>query len=140
MSTGTRARSQRTVLVVDDEESVRQLIVVMLELEGHRVLEADCGAKALEVVAAHHVDLITLDVMMPDLDGWEVAERLDGQPATSSIPRLMVSGMPLHQLNESPGATRAAAVLAKPFDFAEFVSLVQLLLATPLPVPEPRAG
>jgi CheY-like chemotaxis protein len=130
----------KTVLVVDDEDSVRQLIVVMLELEGHRVLQAENGEQALQIAAEVDLDLITLDVMMPGLDGWAVASTLDADARTSAVPRVMVSGMPMAQLQAEPGAKRASAVLAKPFDFAEFVDIVQRLLAKPIELPAPRDG
>jgi CheY-like chemotaxis protein len=139
-STAAHMAGPKTVLVVDDEDSVRQLIAVMLELEGHRVLQADNGQEALRIAAEQDLDLITLDVMMPGLDGWGVAAALDEDTRTSAVPRVMVSGVPLAQLQAEPGAARASAVLAKPFDFAEFVDIVQGLLITPLPVPAPRDG
>jgi CheY-like chemotaxis protein len=129
----------RTVLVVDDEAGVRQLLAVILEMEGHRVLQAASGADALAQVESEPVDLITLDVMMPGLDGWAVAEQLDADPRTAGIPRIMISGKPLDELRAAPGARRAAAVLTKPFDFAELSALVAELLAPRLPtVPAPR--
>jgi two-component system cell cycle sensor histidine kinase/response regulator CckA len=128
---------RRTVLVVDDEQPVRELIAVMLELEGLRVLQADCGAAALEIAATEELALITLDVMMPDLDGWQVADALDASERTARVPRVMVSGKPLVELESAPGRERASAVLTKPFDFAEFTTIVQTLLAAP-PVPPAR--
>ena len=136
----TARTGPKTVLVVDDEASIRQLITVMLEVEGLRVLEADCGEAALEIIAAEQVDLITLDVMMPGLDGWEVAAELDRHERTAGIPRVMVSGVPIHQLQQEEGATRASAVLAKPFDFVEFVDIATRLLAGPIDLPAPRNG
>jgi CheY-like chemotaxis protein len=131
---------QMTVLVVDDEESIRTLLSVMLELEGYRVLQAEGGLQALAIAAKEHLDLITLDVMMPGLDGWQVAAALDEDDRLSAVPRVMVSGMPLAQLMGEPGVRRASAVLAKPFDFVEFIATVHELVAKPLPVPAPRAG
>jgi len=131
---------QRTVLVVDDEESIRQLIAVMLELEGLRVLQARDGEQALEIAQAENLDLVTLDVMMPGLTGWEVADAMDADPRLSVVPRLMVSGVPIVELRRQPGAARAGAVLAKPFDFVEFTEAVQKLLAQPSAVPEPRTS
>lgn len=130
----------RTVLVVDDEPGIRQLLGVILQVEGHRVLEAACGADALALVAQQRVDLITLDVMMPDMDGWEVAERLDSDARTAAIPRVMISGMPLGELRAAPGARRASAVLTKPFDFISLAALVEELLAPATGVPQQRTG
>lgn len=139
-ATAAARTGPKTVLVVDDEASIRQLITVMLEVEGLRVLEAECGERALEILASEHVDLITLDVMMPGLDGWQVAAALDLDDRTAGIPRVMVSGVPLNQLRQEPGASRASAVLAKPFDFVEFVETAQNLLAKAPTIPTPRDG
>jgi CheY-like chemotaxis protein len=122
-----------TVLVVDDEQSIRQLIAVTLELEGLRVLQAEDGLRALEIARAEPVALITLDVMMPGMDGWELAAALDDDPRLRDVPRMMVSGKPLTELERAPGRTRAAAVLSKPFDLAGFVDIVWSLLRPGLP-------
>ena len=64
----------RTILVVDDEPDIREILVFNLEHEGYRCLQASCGQEALCVVSAEHVDLVLLDIMMPDMSGLEVAE------------------------------------------------------------------
>ena len=130
----------RTVLVVDDESGIRELLAVILEVEGYRVVQASCGSEALAAVAAHSIDLITLDVMMPDMDGWQVAERLDADARTAGIPRMMISGKPIGELRAAPGARRAAAVLTKPFDFLQLTALIADLLAPAAFVPRQRDG
>src|SRR3954451_1861489 len=74
------------VLVVDDEAPIRLLCRVNLEAEQMEVLEAGDGPTGLEMARKEHPDVILLDVMMPGLDGWRVAEELLEDPATSSIP------------------------------------------------------
>ena len=64
----------KTILVVDDEPDIREILVFNLEQEGYRCLQASCGQEALRVVCAEHVDLVLLDIMMPDMSGLEVAE------------------------------------------------------------------
>ncbi len=129
-----------TVLVVDDEPSIRALIAVMLELEGLRVLQARDGVEALAIARTEELQLITLDVMMPGLDGWEVAAVLDADHRTASVPRIMVSGKPLVELERAAGRPRATAVLTKPFDFAEFTDVVRRVLADPPMIPLARTG
>jgi len=119
-----RTPDQCTVLVVDDDKSVRDLIAVILECEGYRVLTADSGEEALQLAASEHPDLITLDGMMPGMDGWEVGRRLAGDIETADIRRLVVSAKPMAELEASPGREFAHAVLTKPFDFARFVGVV----------------
>ncbi len=124
---------RRTVLVVDDEDSIRELIGVILELEGYRVVTAPDGATALRLAVEEHPDLITLDVMMPDIDGWEVSRRLCEDPRTAAIPVVIVSGKPMEELESDPGRSRVATVLTKPFDFGAFTELVHRVLTMPRP-------
>lgn len=126
-----RPPESRTVLVVDDEASVRDLIAVILECEGYRVLTAADGPAALELAREHHPDLVTLDVMMPEMDGWEVGRQLAADPATADVRRLVVSAKPMAELNAAPGRALAHAVLAKPFDFTAFIDVVERVLAGP---------
>ncbi len=74
------------VLIVDDEAPIRLLCRVNLEAEQMQVLEAGDGPTGLETARREKPDVILLDVMMPGLDGWRVAEELLEDPATSSIP------------------------------------------------------
>ncbi len=74
------------VLVVDDEAPIRLLCRVNLEAEGMEVLEAGDGPSGLETARRERPDVVLLDVMMPGLDGWRVAEELLEDPATSGIP------------------------------------------------------
>ena len=124
-------------LVVDDEANIRALIEVTLQMEGFETIGAADGFEALELAAARRPDVITLDVMMPGMDGWEVALRLEG----SDIPIVMVSGKPVGELEDAPGRHRAAAVLGKPFDFAAFVDVVQRVVAEGVrDLPAPRSA
>ncbi|MDP9100824.1 MAG: response regulator [Actinomycetota bacterium] len=124
---------RRTVLVVDDEDSIREMIGVILELEGYRVLKAADGPAGLLLALDEQPDLITLDVMMPGIDGWEVSRRLSEDPRTAAIPVVIISGKPLAELEGDPGRARVATVLTKPFDFDAFTTLVQKVMAMPAP-------
>jgi CheY-like chemotaxis protein len=111
------------VLVVDDNRVIRQLIRVNLELEGFEVVTADDGADCLEVVHDARPDVITLDVVMPRMDGLRAAERLRADPRTSAIPLALVSACSPGDLDARGGA-RVDAVLAKPFEPAALVRMV----------------
>lgn len=119
----------RRVLVVDDEEGVRELIEVMLTVEGYEVLTAPDGPTALLLARDHHPDLVTLDVMMPGMDGWEVATRLADDPETAGCRVLIVSAKPRAELEAAPARQLAQAVLCKPFDFVAFTEAVAGALA-----------
>ncbi|OAT81453.1 response regulator [Desulfotomaculum copahuensis] len=80
-----------TIMVVDDEGSILELIRFALEKEGYRVLTAEDGMQALNLLAENSPDLIILDVMLPGQDGFEICRRLRMQPATAHVPVLMLS-------------------------------------------------
>ncbi|MCP4416045.1 MAG: response regulator [Chloroflexi bacterium] len=80
-----------SILVVDDEHMTRNLLRLMLERSGFTVLEAENGTKALEMVEEHLPDVLLLDVMMPDMDGFTVCERVRNQRETAAIPIVLLS-------------------------------------------------
>ncbi|MFJ8026304.1 response regulator [Streptomyces sp. NPDC096311] len=115
------------MLVVDDNKVIRQLIRVNLELEGIEVVTAADGAECLDVV--HHVrpDVVTLDVVMPRLDGLRTAARLRADPRTRNLPLAIVSACTQYEV-ESGLDVGVDAFLAKPFEPAELVRLVRELM------------
>ncbi|MFI8913571.1 response regulator [Streptomyces sp. NPDC053513] len=110
------------VLVVDDNKVIRQLIRVNLELEGFEVVTAADGAECLDVVHQVCPDVVTLDVVMPRLDGIKTAERLRADPRTSHLPVAIISACGEHE------AGGADAFLAKPFEPSELVRVVRQLM------------
>ena len=111
-------------LVVDDSAVVRELIAVNLQLEGFDVTTAGDGRSAVELAARVNPDVITLDVMMPELNGFETVALLRSMPETSSIPVVMVTGRAQAAdlaLGEQLGVD---AYLTKPFEPAELVAVV----------------
>ncbi|MFJ4059420.1 response regulator [Streptomyces albogriseolus] len=117
------------VLVVDDNKVIRQLIRVNLELEGIEVVTAADGAECLEVVHQVRPDLITLDVVMPRLDGLRTAGRLRSDPRTAGIPIVIVSACTQHEV-DSGLDVGVDAFLAKPFEPQELVRVVQSLVSS----------
>lgn len=85
----------QTVLVVDDEEDIVQLISYNLKKEGFRVLSAFHGTQAISLAQEHHPDAIVLDVMMPEIDGFEVCRRLRSDPATATLPVIFLTARAL---------------------------------------------
>ncbi|MEU8890711.1 response regulator [Streptomyces sp. NPDC048442] len=114
------------VLVVDDNKVIRQLIKVNLELEGFEVVTASDGAECLEIVHQVCPDVITLDVVMPRLDGLSTAARLRSDPRTRHLPVAIVSACTQYEV-ESGLAAGVDAFLSKPFEPAELVRLVRRL-------------
>jgi len=104
------------ILVVDDVEDNRELLRRRLERQGYRVEQASGGRAAIAAVSARPFDLVLLDVMMPDVDGYEVLEQLKTAPATRDIPVIMISA-----LDDMASVVRciergAEDYLPKPFD------------------------
>ena len=81
------------ILVVDDNAPNREMLGRRLEREGHQVELAESGAKALDLLREGPIDLVLLDVMMPEMDGYEVLRRLKADPVSSAIPVLMISAL-----------------------------------------------
>jgi len=119
--TGTR------VLVVDDDDVIRQLIGVNLELEGFTVFTAVDGLDALAKVREVDPVVVTLDIMMPNLDGWDTAARLREDPATAHVKVVLLSARA--QEADIKRGTRLGvdAYLTKPFDPDELITVVRRL-------------
>ncbi|MER5449557.1 response regulator [Streptomyces sp. NPDC002764] len=115
------------VLVVDDNKVIRQLIRVNLELEGLEVVTAADGAECLDVVHQVRPDVVTLDVVMPRLDGLRTAARLRSDPRTRDLPLAIVSACTSYEV-ETGLDVGVDAFLAKPFEPAELVRLVEQLI------------
>ncbi|WP_329224012.1 response regulator [Streptomyces sp. NBC_01485] len=115
------------VLVVDDNKVIRQLIRVNLELEGLEVVTASDGVECLDVVHQVRPDLVTLDVVMPRLDGLRTAARLRADPLTHDLPLAIISACTPYEV-EAGLEVGVDAFLAKPFDPAELVSVVRKLM------------
>jgi adenylate cyclase len=111
-----REAETATILVVDDDEANREVLGRRLQRLGYRVTEARNGLEALEAMAASRVDLVLLDVMMPELDGYAVLERRRADPILREIPVIMISA--LDQVESVVRCIEQGAedYLPKPFD------------------------
>ncbi len=110
-----------TVLVIDDDPDARQLLARMLRKEGFQVLTAEGGEQGIGLARAEHPDVITLDVLMPGLDGWGVLAALKSDPILATIPVVMVTITDDRQLGFSLGAVD---YLGKPIDRAQLGAIV----------------
>jgi DNA-binding response OmpR family regulator len=109
-------RFRTKVLVADDETPIRLLVRVNLEAEGFVVIEASDGRQTLEVARAECPDIILLDVMMPYKDGWEVAEELLRDDATSAMPIIFLTARADLRDHERGLNTGALQYITKPFN------------------------
>ena len=115
------------VLVVDDDEVIRQLIAVNLTLEGFDVSTAVDGQDCLDKVTEIGPQVITLDVMMPRLDGWVTAGELRKNPETSHIKVMMITARAQEDDKKRGERIGVDAYLTKPFDPAEMIRVVREL-------------
>ena len=119
------------VLVVDDDDVIRQLITVNLELEGFEVATAVDGQDCLDKVKDVRPDVVTLDIMMPRLDGWEAASRLRADPETADVKVVLLSARAQEADLERGSRIGVDAYLTKPFDPDELIEVVRRLAGLP---------
>jgi DNA-binding response OmpR family regulator len=117
-----------TVLVIDDEAPIRLLCRVNLEAEGMTVLEAASGPDGFEQARAERPDVILLDVMMPGLDGWQVAERLLEDDTTAWIPIVFLTARAEFRDRARGLDLGGIDYVTKPFNPLELAALVRGLL------------
>jgi len=115
----------KRVLVVDDDAAVRRIIRHNLVKRGFHVLEADNGLTALDVVRSTPVDLILLDLRMPMMNGYELADRLQADPATADVP-IVVSSVVADEAKQR--IVRAKTFLLRPFAVQDLVAAVRTAL------------
>jgi CheY-like chemotaxis protein len=117
------------VLLVDDERAIRTICRVNLEGDGLAVDEAADGGEALEAVKRERPSLVLLDVMMPGVDGWKVAEQLAADEETQDIPVVFLSARAAHEDRLRAQELGAVGYVVKPFDPVELAGLVRGVLA-----------
>jgi CheY-like chemotaxis protein len=117
----------RTLLLVDDDEEFRFLLGELLEEEGCLVRHASQGKEALALLEAWTPDLILMDLMMPEMSGWELFDALQGREAWRNIPIAIVSASPREC---PPGALQ---VIGKPIDLPNLLGLLDAIEAPSVP-------
>jgi two-component system, OmpR family, phosphate regulon response regulator PhoB len=116
------------VLLVDDEPAIRTICRVNLEGDGLRVLEAKDGAEALAEVRRQRPSLVLLDVMMPGVDGWNVAEQLAADARTRDIPVVFLSARAAPEDRLRAQDLGAVGYVVKPFDPLELAGTIRDVL------------
>lgn len=114
-----------TVLIIDDEIHIRRLIAQMLELAGYQVLEAAGGAEALRLIEETTPDVITCDIFMPGMSGFEVLEALKSQPASAKIPVIMLTALGQDKDTARAMELGAADYVTKPFGTTRLAETIQ---------------
>ena len=119
---------KKKILVVEDEPHIIKLISFILKSSGYDVIEAEIGAVGLKKAKAEKPDMIILDVMMPKMDGFEVAKKLKADPATRNIPILMLSSKAQFEDKMKGIDSGATDYITKPFDREELLQKIEELL------------
>ena len=124
------------ILVIDDDTAINELIKVNLELEGHNVIQAYDGIKGFALCKQEQPSLVILDVMMPEVDGFTVAQRIRKNDETKDIPILMLTA--LSQLNDKVNGFNIGVddYLVKPFEMEELKVRVRALLKRTNQIPK----
>src|SRR5579871_1885679 len=113
------------ILIVDDQPQNLDVLMEMLHRRGYRVRPADNGERALRAARASPPDLVMLDILMPDLDGYEVCRRLKADPVTAQIPVIFVSALDETLDKVKAFGVGAADYVAKPFQVEEVRARVE---------------
>ena len=123
---------QRRILIVDDESGLRELVRINLEHEGFAVLQAENGVQGVMMTQEHQPDLVIMDLMMPEMDGWEACRKLR---EFSQVPVLMLTARVQSQDIVTGLDSGADDYLGKPFNMDELMARVRALLRR---VPSPN--
>ena len=121
-------RTKNRVLLVDDDKQILNSLRVYLELENYEVFTASNGQEALEKVTGNKPEILVLDIMMPEMDGFEVLETIKKNEELSSIPVIMLTakGQPVDVLKGYKMG--ASSYMTKPFNLNELVENIELIL------------
>jgi len=122
-----QTKSGPLVLLVDDDEGVRELVRINLEFEGYSVREAADANEGLAAIDEAKPDLVLLDVMMPQVDGWEMLRRMQELYGVGAIPVVMFSSQVDEQAEDQARSRGAQAFVGKPFDLQQLIDRTKQL-------------
>ena len=129
----TMARTGVRVLIVDDHDETRELMTIVLTRSGYEVQAVNSGQLALEAALRLKPDVILLDVMMPEMDGFTVLTRLKDDPRTAPIPVIVVTAKVQQQVRADAIASGAAGYIGKPVSRDELLAGIRAALGVRQP-------
>jgi DNA-binding response OmpR family regulator len=121
--------ASQPILIVDDDPAILDLIAQLLADEGYAILTANGGQAAVDLAIQHLPRLILLDLMMPEMNGWQVVDVLKSTSRTRAIPILLLSAR--RDMNITARELGVTDYLAKPFDLDELLGCVDRILKRP---------
>jgi twitching motility two-component system response regulator PilG len=119
---------KKRVLIVEDEESLLKLETILLTMKGYEVSGASTGKDALDKLSGEAFDLILLDIMLPDIDGYEICHRIKEHPRHAATPVVMLTARKSAEDQERGTTSGADAYLTKPFKSAMIIEVIERLL------------
>jgi twitching motility two-component system response regulator PilG len=119
---------KKHILIVEDEESLLKLETILLQVKGYEVTGAVTGNDAMEKLSREMFDLVLLDIMLPDIDGYEICSRIRKDQRTAGIPVVMLTAKKNQDDKERGTACGANAYLTKPFKSAMIMEVIEGLL------------
>ncbi len=125
---GSPSPSPPIVLLIDDDPLLADVLGEVLEAEGHQVLKAQCGSEGLELLHSFGVDLVCLDVALPDMDGYAFCRSVRTDPAIAHVPVLMLTARTDPEQRLAGFAAGADDYVTKPFNLEELLARVRALL------------
>lgn len=114
-----------SVLVVEDDAEINELVGAYVQIAGFPYRGASCGQKALADARQRPCSLVILDIMLPDMSGFQVCQRLKEDPATATVPVVFLSAMADPASRERGGSCGAVDYLTKPFDPEQLMETVR---------------
>ncbi len=120
-----KVMEKKTIMIVDDEEALVEIIRIKLESEGYNVMVAYDGKEALEKINKQKPNLILLDIMMPELNGFEVCKKLKNNESLKYIPVIMLSAKAQEVDIKKGREVGAIDYITKPFDFAQMIEVIK---------------
>lgn len=128
-----KGQSMPKILIVDDDVTITKLLKTLVKMEGHAPTTVNDSTRAIEIASSVNPDLITLDLMMPGLTGFELCELLHQDPKFANIPILIVSARDDPESKERALKAGAKDYLTKPFGADELMQKIKELTNSPAP-------
>ena len=120
---------KKRILIVEDEESLLKLETILLTVKGYEVSGASTGKDALDKISGETYDLVLLDIMLPDIDGYEICRRIKEHPRHADTPVVMLTARKSTEDQELGATSGADAYLTKPFKSAMIIEVIEKLLS-----------
>lgn len=121
----------KKLLIIDDEPTFIEVLRAHLEFKGYDVDSASSGEEALTKIAYQDFDVVLLDIMMPNIDGYQFMQHLRAEPRTRELPVIVMTAVPRFRGEKRMDGFKVAGYLEKPFEHAELLALIERCLASP---------